>query len=226
MPLAGKSFSAIQLKKTYYADDPSQTPPWTIKMLMRIGGGQNGGYGIHAHMYYDQDIYYVPEDAKRQKISWIKTVGHDGRVKIFTTSDSPYKNIAPPADKIRKMDCIDCHNRPTHRFGAPEVLINQALAQGFISPSIPMIKSKAVDALAGEYKSSSEAIEKIGSSLKDYYSKKQAAYYVAHQATVEQAIRYVIILYQQNFFPEMKSRWDAYPDNIGHMIIFGLFPLP
>jgi len=219
----GKSFSAIQLKKTYYADDPSQTPPWTIKILMRTGGSQKGEYGIHAHMYYDQDIYYVPEDAKRQKISWIKTVSKDGKVKIFTTSDSPYKEIAPPASKIRKMDCIDCHNRPTHRFQAPEVLINRALADGFISASIPMVKSKAVDALAGEYKNSSEAIEKIGSSLKEYYSKKQAAYYADHQATVEQAIRYVIFLYQGNFFPEMKSRWDAYPDNIGHMISLGCF---
>jgi NapC/NirT cytochrome c family, N-terminal region len=219
----GKSFSAIQLQKTYYTDDPSRTPPWTIKMLMHVGGGQNGEYGIHAHMYYDQDIYYVSEDAHRQKISWIKTVSKTGVVKIYTTSDSPYKETAPAADKIRKMDCIDCHNRPTHRFEAPEVLINRALAQGFISPSIPMIKGKAVDALAGEYKSSNEAMEKIGSGLTQYYSDKQAAYYAVHQATVKQAVQYVILLYQQNFFPEMKSRWDAYPDNIGHMNTLGCF---
>ncbi len=219
----GKSFSAIQLKKIYYADDPSKTPPWTIKMLMHIGGGPNSGAGIHAHMYYGNDIYYVPQDAKHQKITWIKTINKQGEVKIFTTDDSPYKNIAPAADKIRKMDCIDCHNRPTHRFEAPDVLINRAIAQGFISPSIPMIKGKAVDALSQGYKSTSEAIEKIGPSLKEYYSKKQAAYYADHQATVERAIRDVIVLYQQNFFPEMKSRWDAYPDNNQHRISLGCF---
>ena len=100
----------------------------------------NGGAGIHAHMYYGNDIYYVPEDAKRQKITWVKTVNKAGKVTIYTTDDSPYKKVDPPADKIRKMDCIDCHNRPTHRFEAPDVLMNQAIARGDISPSIPMIK--------------------------------------------------------------------------------------
>ena len=106
---------------------------------MHIGGG-NGVAGIHAHMYYGNDIYYVPDDAKRQKITWIKTINKAGKVTIYTTDDSPYKNSHPAADKIRKMDCIDCHNRPTHRFEAPDVLMNRAIAQGDISPAIPMIK--------------------------------------------------------------------------------------
>ncbi len=219
----GKSFSAIQLQKVYYADDPSQTPPWKIDMLMRVGGGQNMGAGIHAHMYYGNDIYYVPEDAKRQKITWVKTVNKAGKVTIYVTDDSPYKKVGPPADKIRKMDCIDCHNRATHRFEAPDVLMNRAIARGDISPSIPMIKGKGVDVLAKEYKSSSEATDKIRSSLLEYYSKKQALYYTAHQDNIEKAIGNIILLYQQNFFPEMKSRWDAYPDNIGHMISLGCF---
>ncbi len=42
-------------------------------ILMRVGNGLNGGTGIHAHMYYGSDIYYVADDAKRQKITWIKT---------------------------------------------------------------------------------------------------------------------------------------------------------
>jgi hypothetical protein len=219
----GKTFSAIQLDKSYYADDPTQTAPWRIKMLMHVGGAPNSGAGIHAHMYFGNDIYYVAEDAKRQKITWIKTVDKTGKATIFMTDDSPYKKIAPPAEKIRKMDCIDCHNRATHRFEAPDVLMNRALAQGDINPSIPMIKSKGVDALGKEYASSDEAIQQIRSSLTDYYSKKQAAFYIANQGKVEQAITNVIHLYQTNFFPEMKSRWDAYPDNNQHMITLGCF---
>ena len=46
---------------------------------------------------------------------------------------------------------------------------------------------------------------------------------MAHQDKVEQAIRNIAIMYERNFFPEMKSRWDAYPDNIGHMISLGCF---
>ncbi len=218
----GKSFSAIELQKTYFADDPTQTAPWKINMLLRVGGG-NGLAGIHAHMYYGNDIYYVPDDAKRQKITWVKTVNKAGKVTIYTTKDSPYKNSMPPSDKIRKMDCIDCHNRPTHRFEAPDVLMNRALAQGLISPSIPMIKGKGVDALGKVYNSSSEAVQQINANLTDYYSKKQAAYYAAHQDKVDEAIWKITRMYQTNFFPEMKSRWDAYPDNIGHMISLGCF---
>ena len=219
----GKSFSAIQFQKVYYADDPTTTPPWKINMLLRVGGGQQVGAGIHAHMYYNSEIYYVPDDAKRQKISWVKTVSKAGKVTIYTTDDSPYKKAEPPAAKVRKMDCIDCHNRPTHRFEAPDVLMNRALAFGTISPSIPMIKSKGVDALGHVYNSTDEAREKIRSGLTEYYKTKQAAFNAAHQDVVDKAIDEIILLYQQNFFPEMKSRWDAYPDNIGHMISLGCF---
>ena len=218
----GKAFSAIQLNKTYYADDPTQTPPWKINMLMHVGGGV-GSAGIHAHMYYGNDIYYVAEDAKRQKITWIKTINKTGKVTVFMTDDSPYKKIDPPESKVRKMDCIDCHNRATHRFESPDVLMNQAMARGDISAFIPMIKSKGVDVLGRQYSTSSEAITKIRSSLIEYYSQKQAAYFAAHQANIEQAIGNIILLYEQNFFPEMKSRWDVYPDNIGHMISQGCF---
>ena len=219
----GKAFSAIQLEKRYYADDPSQTPPWSINLLMHVGGGPNGGAGIHAHMYYGNDIYYVAEDEKHQKITWIKTVNKAGKAVIFMTEDSPYKKIDPPAEKIRKMDCIDCHNRATHRFEAPDVLMNRALAHGDISPAIPMIKAKGVDVLGASYSSSGEAIQKIRASLLKYYSTKQATYYSGHEAQLEGAIMNITLLYEQNFFPEMKSRWDVYPDNIGHMISQGCF---
>jgi len=139
------------------------------------------------------------------------------------TDDSPYKKINPPVEKIRKMDCIDCHNRATHRFEAPDVLMNQAMARGDISPAIPMIKGKGVDVLGGSYSVTGDAVKQIRSKLIDYYSTKQAAYYAAHQDLIENAIAQITLLYEQNFFPEMKSRWDVYPDNIGHMISQGCF---
>jgi len=218
----GKAFSAIQLNKEYFADDPTQTPSWKISMLMHVGGGVAAA-GIHAHMYFGNDIYYVAEDAKRQKITWIKTINKAGKVTIFMTDDSPYKKIDPPSAKIRKMDCIDCHNRATHRFEAPDVLMNQAMSRGDISPTIPMIKSKGVDVLGKSYSSSSVAVLDIRSSIMNYYIQKQAVYYAAHQDLIKQAVESIVLLYQQNFFPEMKSRWDVYPDNIGHMISLGCF---
>ena len=218
----GKSFSAIELKKTYFTDDPSKTPPWSMNMLMHVGGKKDGS-GIHAHMYNDNDIYYVADDEKRQKISWVKSVSRSGEEKIYTTSDSPYKDTTPPAGKVRKMDCMDCHNRPAHRFDAPMPLVNQAMAENKIDPRIPMIKGKAVDVLSKEYRTQRQAVDEIRATLTEYYSKKQPEYYAAHPKEVAQAIDSVVGIYQHYFFPEMKARWDAYPDNIGHMISDGCF---
>ncbi|MDE2214954.1 MAG: NapC/NirT family cytochrome c [Candidatus Omnitrophica bacterium] len=219
----GKPFSAILLNKVYYADDPSQTPPWRINLLMRVGNGKNGEAGIHAHMYFNNEIFYVADDAKRQHISWVKTVDKSGKATIYTSKNSPYKKVNPPQDKIRRMDCIDCHNRAAHRFEAPDVLMNRALAQGKISPSIPMIKSEGVEVLGDKYNSTSQAEKQIRSKLTDYYKQKYFAYYTKNRPAVEQAAEEITLLYGQNFFPEMKSRWDDYPDNIGHMISRGCF---
>ncbi len=219
----GKSFSAIQMKKSYFADDPSKTPKWGISMLIQVGGKDKGGSGIHAHMYNNNDIYYVADDEKRQKITWVKSIGKKGEENIYVTKDSPYKDKAPDPAKIRRMDCMDCHNRPSHHYKAPDVLMNQALEDDLISPSIPMIKGKGVEVLAKEYKDKTEAFKNIETSLTHYYATKQTEYYSTHQVEVKKAIEAIKVMYENNFFPLMKARWDAYPDNVGHMISDGCF---
>ncbi len=219
----GKYFSAIQLKKSYFADDPVKTPKWGITMLLQVGGKDKSGSGIHAHMYNNNDIYYVADDDKRQKISWVKSVSKTGEDKIFVTKDSPYKDKMPDASKIRKMDCMDCHNRPSHHFKAPEALMNQALDDGAVDPTIPMIKGKGVEVLAKEYRTKEEGLTKIASSLQQYYALKQTVYYAAHPETIKEAVDAIKLMYANNFFPQMNARWDVYPENIGHMISNGCF---
>ena len=95
---------------------------------MQVGSEDKKNTGIHAHMYMDNDIYYAPDDEKRQKISWVKSVDKQGKETVYTAPDSLYREKDPPAELVRKMDCVDCHNRPTHRFPAPYKLINEAMA--------------------------------------------------------------------------------------------------
>ncbi len=219
----GKSFNAIEVKKTYFADDPSKTSKWSIKMLMHVSGKGDTQSGIHAHMYNNNDIYYVADDDKRQKISWVKSISKVGQETIYTSPDSPYKDKEPDSSKIRKMDCMDCHNRPAHHYQAPVVLINQALEEGKLKSSIPMIKGKAVEVLSKEYLDEKEAMDKIDSSLVKYYAKSQTEFYNSNQKTIQEAVDVVKSIYKQNFFPAMKARWDVYPDNTGHMISNGCF---
>ena len=97
------------------------------------------------------------------------------------------------------------------------------MAEGRIDPAIPQIKSKAVSLLAQKYSTEEEAVAAIRTSLLKFYQEKEAPYYAAHQKEVAAGIEEVVSIYQHNFFPEMKSRWDVYPDNIGHMISPGCF---
>ena len=219
----GKFFSAFELNRTYYPTQESEYENWKVRMMVHIGRTKGKDYGIHAHMYLDKNIYYVSDDEKRQVIPWVKSIGKDGKEKIFTSPDSPYKDSEPLPEKIRKMDCMDCHNRPAHHFLAPFELLNGSLTEGTINPTIPSIKEKGVEFLSREYASREEAVETISTGLRDYYQKKHSDFFAAHTQEIEKAIKQITRMYQENFFPKMKTRWDSHPDNIGHLVSAGCF---
>ncbi|MCG3176665.1 MAG: hypothetical protein MOGMAGMI_01623 [Candidatus Omnitrophica bacterium] len=210
------------LKRSYYLTEGDDRE-WVVRMQMNVGGDKDSAAGVHAHMNVDHEIYYAAEDARRQKITWVKSVDKDGTERIYVSPGSKYRDAPPPADKVRKMDCIDCHNRPSHRFEAPYRLVNDALRQGRIDPSIPDIKERALKALDKEYDSTAEALESIPSDLRAYYEKKHPDYLREHSGAIDTAAETLKRLYQNDFFPEMKARWDTHPDNIGHLTTPGCF---
>lgn len=101
------------------------------------GGNAEHNEGIHAHMNANADVYYVAEDDGRQNISWIKSISSDGKETVYTSPDSKYKDQVPPENIIRRMDYLDCHNRPTHHFFPPNQLVNNAFNLGKIKEDIP-----------------------------------------------------------------------------------------
>lgn len=220
-----KFYSQVEWDKTYYATQGQEIPEWSVRMLMHVGRQPAKGpaQGIHAHMYLDQDFYYVADDEQRQQISWVKTVDKSGKEKIFTTSDSPYAATPPPVEKIRKMDCIDCHNRPTHIFHPPYELLNDAMSRGDIDVTLPAIKEKAMALMSAEYASSDKAEQKIRETLIGDYQESLGADYAAREADVQKSVTEIVKLFRQNFFPYMKTRWDTHPDNIGHLTSQGCF---
>ncbi|MFA5059312.1 MAG: NapC/NirT family cytochrome c [Candidatus Omnitrophota bacterium] len=219
----GKFYSSVELRRTYRSTEADQPDPWSLRMLIHVGRDEKKDYGIHSHMYVDQDVYYVADDQKRQVISWVKTIGKDGKEEIFTTPDSPYKDKEPPQSLVRKMDCMDCHNRPSHRFEPPFDLINRAMNDGKINPQIPSIKSKAMEVLSKPYKTEQEALQAIPKTILEYYQNKHPEFYQSHQEDIKKSADEIVILFKNNIFPERKARWDIYPDNIGHLVSPGCF---
>ena len=218
-----KFFGAVEQDKKYFLPDEKNSE-WNTRMLMHVGGGAppyGKREGIHWHMSIKNKVYYVATDEKRQVIPWVKIIGPDGKEEVYVSEGEDYSKDKLPVGEFRKMDCIDCHNRPSHIYKSPAKALNEALAYGVIDKSLPYIKREATKALIGKYETEAEAEIKIKKYLEDFYASKYPDWSKTNQ--LSQSIDSVIKIYKNNFFPEMKVNWREYPDNIGHFVFNGCF---
>jgi hypothetical protein len=175
--------------------------------LLKVGGGDptHGPVGgIHWHMNVGNKIEYIATDEARQKIPWVRTTDPQGVVTEFRTPN--FTNDLGQFT-IRTMDCMDCHNRPAHMFKTPESAVNLAMALGKIDRALPYIKTNAIGVLIKPYQTETEGLQNIATTLEARYPQ---------DARIRPVIDVVQQIYKDNFFPEMKANWRAYPDNIGH----------
>jgi nitrate/TMAO reductase-like tetraheme cytochrome c subunit len=196
----------------YFLGDETNTP-FTVRMLMKVGGadpthGPEGG--IHWHMNVRNKIEYIASDESRQKIPWVRMTDSQGVTSIFKTAK--FTNSVDEAE-VRRMDCMDCHNRPAHRYQTPNEAVCLAMSLNKLDRALPWIKTNALFALTQPYTTGTQARQGIATALAERYP---ADKYPAVQKSVHEAITVVQQIYQDNFFPEMKARWEVYPDNIGH----------
>jgi len=220
-----KFFGAVEKDRQHFASDKTNSE-WKIRMLMFVGGGQppfGKRNGIHWHMNIKDKVYYIATDKKRQVIPWIKVVSPDGKEEFYVDKESGFTAKNPPKGEMRLMDCMDCHNRPSHIFKAPVDAVEEAMAINDIDKSLPFIKREAVKALAGNYDSQGNAVKAIQESLKDFYQKKYPEVWETHKDQVNSSINSIIRIYQTNFFPQMKVSWKEYPSNLGHLNFPGCF---
>jgi nitrate/TMAO reductase-like tetraheme cytochrome c subunit len=206
---------AGQLDRTYvhYLADETNTL-FSVRLSLNVGGGtaEHGlSGGIHWHMNLANKVEYIATDEQRQVIPWVRFTDASGKITEYRAKD--FKDD-PGKFQVRRMDCLDCHNRPAHDFPAPNDSVDVAMATGKIDPSIPWIKSNVVAVLTAPYATESEALSKIDESLKARYPQN------AKIAPVAEAAR---AIYKRSFFPEMKTDWRAHPNNIGHKQWAGCF---
>ena len=212
----------LRHEKHFIADE--ENTEWDIYMTMKIGASYSGkGYeeGIHWHINPDVKIEYAATDEQCQDIPWVRYTNlKTGRATIFEDQDEPLEEGALDTLEIRTMDCMDCHNRPSHNYQPPAFFVNNAMAAGEIPKELPEIKSLAMEIAADEYETTEESMEAIRARITDYY---QENYPDIDQALVQKAVKGLQDEYHRNIFPEMKVRWDAYPNNIGHLEFVGCF---
>ncbi len=200
---------------------------WTLKMNVKVGGMHrlgDEGEGIHWHMKLNAKVSFIATDEKLQNIPWVKLVTEDGEELIYSSTDNPIAEEELSQYEAREMSCIDCHNRPAHQFKAPIQAIDDAMTRELIDPSLPEIKVKGIELLANDaYTSEDEAVNSIRSQLITFYREEHPETFQSRRDAIEQATEALVAIYRQNFFPEMKADWRAYPDNIGHFLSDGCF---
>ncbi|HBH04877.1 MAG TPA: cytochrome C, partial [Candidatus Rokubacteria bacterium] len=156
---------------THFGADEKNTPR-QVRMLIKTGGGSpTTGLttGIHWHMNIMNEVWYIAKDPQRQEIPWVRVKDRQGRVTEYLAKGSKLTAEEIARTEKRRMDCMDCHNRPSHVFVPPDRAVDDALLAGRIDASLPFIKRQAVEVLARPYPSSQAAREGIATELDRFY---------------------------------------------------------
>ncbi|HUA91005.1 MAG TPA: NapC/NirT family cytochrome c [Terracidiphilus sp.] len=207
------------LVKSSFADDETNTETQTV-VVLHLGGQDGLSHLTGIHGVHLGHIEYIATDPSRTTIPWVQRTNPDGSTSTYVAS--ALKGAMPQGER-RVMDCIDCHNRASHTFVTAEEAINQAMADGAISPTLPWVHKEGLALLKTDYTSQSDAAQKIPAGLEAFYRSSNSAVLDTKAALVKAAGAELVTLYSQNVFPEMKVTWGTHPNHIGHMSYPGCF---
>ena len=210
--------------KRKYAEDEKNTQQTTV-LVMHIGGSNaQGGVGIHGrHLDAGSRISYSALDERRQQIANVTYRDDAGKTVDFASTEIKATPEALAKGETRAMDCIDCHNRPTHAFELPHRGLDREITAGAISRDLPFVKKQALELLKVKYKSQEEAKKAIADGLTAYYMSHYPDLAKAKKSEIEKAVQAVQAVYLRNVFPDMKLDWGYHPNNLGHEDFPGCF---
>ena len=195
------------LVKERFADDDEVTPETTV-LMMKTGGVHRDGKarGIHWHASPGLEITYLASDGNRQEIPWVRVVDQDGRERVFTSESYDPEN--PPAGEPRRMDCVDCHNQPSHAFQDPADALDQAIADGRIPRELAGIRRVSMEVLRERWGRDDVA---------DGMQRALASRYPgSDEILVGRTAAALSEIWLRNNYPDMAITWGTYPSMASH----------
>jgi transposase len=211
--------------RTYFLSDKKNTRK-TINLLLRMGKAEMSTARppkMHWHSSTTEEIVYAAMDRQRTVIPWVRVKRLDGKERVYRSTDAGMTDAELSKVEKRRMDCVDCHNRPGHPYRPPDVIVNALLAIKLVDPALPEVKSIAVKALDAEYKTREEAQKRIESSVREFYKASYPDLARKNEAVITGAIMALQSAYERNYDPHMKVSWKNFPDNQGHRFSPGCF---
>jgi nitrate/TMAO reductase-like tetraheme cytochrome c subunit len=199
-----------------FQEDEENTELKTVLVLKVGGGSLESGFaeGIHWHMNLANHVEYR-SDEERSTFYWVRVEDMDGEVREYWYDDADIDRDAIAQLPVRTMDCMDCHNRPTHGFDRPSEALDDVLRTGQIA-DLPWIKREAMKLLMDEYASKEEALERFEPALLAFYDAEYPEIAAANREQIRAAAAALAAIYDRNIFPTMNVTWGTYPNHIGH----------
>ncbi len=220
-------FYARKLKTEKHFLSDENNSEWDISLVVKIGSSLSAmglQEGIHRHISSDIKIEYKASDNKRESIPWVRFSNlKTGEVVIYEDQNEKIDKKRLDSLETRVMDCMDCHNRPSHNYQHPVFYINSALTSGNIPKELPGIKSASLDAVTKYYSTTDSSLMMISKFLNKFYQDKYPEIYKNKKPLIDKAVAGLQKQFSLNVFPEMKVKWNVYPNNIGHMEFKGCF---
>lgn len=194
----------------HYEEDEANTE-LTTALLLKVGGtGNNGSHGIHWHVDPEHQIRYR-SDETREEIYEVEFTDASGSIQHYADRRAP-----EDGGFWCTMDCVDCHNRPTHIYGSPGNEVDKAIRDGIIDRTLPYAKREAMRVIQEQYPSHEEARAVIGEEFRKFYADNYPDIASTQAELVESAATALGDIYASNVFPGMNLWWDTYPNHIGH----------
>jgi len=211
-----EKFSDDSLREVYhFANDEENTPENTY-LILKTGGGSSReglGYGIHWHI--ENEVYYLAEGELEQSIPYVRVVDETGNIKEYYDISSGVTPDDVAGTTLARMDCLNCHNRITHKIPDPGDAVDEAMRKNLIAQDLPYVREQAYLVLSADYDSDQDAYDGIAT-LEDFYAQTYPDVYAERTADIQAAVQTLQEIYSQSVFREQKIDWDTHPNNLGH----------
>ena len=209
--------SRLAVKK-HFAPDRENTESVTANLLF-VGGPDSGNgrsTGIHWHVDPSNRVRYRHLDKERQDIVEVVQGTPDGDVRYLRGE----AGADTSAGFWRLMDCVDCHNRPTHIYELPVSAVDMAMAGGSLDASVPFLKRESVKVLT-EVPPSGNTAADVAARLLEVYAADHPEDLSAIQAALSATAAELAAIIERNIFPEMNIVWGTYRSNLSHFDLDG-----
>ncbi len=206
----------------HYLPDETNTEKRTYLILRTGAGGRESGLGFGIHWHITNPVEYIATDEHKQEIRWVRATLPDGRTVEYSDVSNPMTPEEFADADVKRMDCVDCHNRIGHPFPYPERATDDAIAEGRLSRELPFARKEMVELLDADYADQGAALQAI-ETVRARYEANYPDVAAKYPDEIEQAAATAEELVKRIVFQRPGITWESFPDNAQHKEFAGCF---